>query len=57
MRPPFHADQVGSLLRPADLREARERHKKGARRAQACAPWRTHASAARSQKEEIASRP
>ena len=30
MRPPFHADQVGSLLRPADLREARERHKKGA---------------------------
>ncbi|MGQ0655999.1 MAG: 5-methyltetrahydropteroyltriglutamate--homocysteine S-methyltransferase [Betaproteobacteria bacterium] len=28
-RPPFHADQVGSLLRPAELREARERHKRG----------------------------
>jgi 5-methyltetrahydropteroyltriglutamate--homocysteine methyltransferase len=29
LRPPFHADQVGSLLRPAELREARERHQAG----------------------------
>jgi 5-methyltetrahydropteroyltriglutamate--homocysteine methyltransferase len=29
MRPPFHADHVGSLLRPAELREARARHEKG----------------------------
>lgn len=28
-RPPFHADHVGSLLRPPELREARERHKQG----------------------------
>ena len=28
-RPPFHADQVGSLLRPAELRQARERFKAG----------------------------
>jgi len=30
MRPPFHADQVGSLLRPPELREARARAKAGA---------------------------
>jgi methionine synthase II (cobalamin-independent) len=30
MRPPFHADQVGSLLRPPDLREARAKAKAGA---------------------------
>src|SRR2546421_6978006 len=29
-RPPFHADQVGSLLRPAELREARAQAKAGA---------------------------
>ena len=29
MKPPFRADQVGSLLRPQALREARARHKKG----------------------------
>lgn len=29
-RPPFHADQVGSLLRPAELREARTKAKSGA---------------------------
>jgi 5-methyltetrahydropteroyltriglutamate--homocysteine methyltransferase len=29
MRPPFRADQVGSLLRPAMLVEARTRHKNG----------------------------
>ena len=29
-RPPFRADQVGSLLRPAELREARVRAKAGA---------------------------
>jgi 5-methyltetrahydropteroyltriglutamate--homocysteine methyltransferase len=28
-RPPFHADQVGSLLRPPELRQARERFKSG----------------------------
>jgi 5-methyltetrahydropteroyltriglutamate--homocysteine methyltransferase len=28
-RPPFHADQVGSLLRPAELREARAKAKAG----------------------------
>jgi 5-methyltetrahydropteroyltriglutamate--homocysteine methyltransferase len=28
-RPPFRADQVGSLLRPAALKEARERHAQG----------------------------
>src|SRR5262245_11887371 len=26
--PPFHADQVGSLLRPAHLIEARQKHRK-----------------------------
>jgi methionine synthase II (cobalamin-independent) len=30
MTPPFKADQVGSLLRPANLLEARERRKRGA---------------------------
>src|SRR3954468_4185532 len=30
MTPPFHADQVGSLLRPTELREARARAKAGA---------------------------
>jgi len=29
-KPPFRADHVGSLLRPAALKEARERHAKGA---------------------------
>ncbi|HUQ76093.1 MAG TPA: 5-methyltetrahydropteroyltriglutamate--homocysteine S-methyltransferase [Burkholderiales bacterium] len=29
-RPPFHADHVGSLLRPADLREARAKARSGA---------------------------
>jgi len=29
-RPPFHADQVGSLLRPPELREARAKAKAGA---------------------------
>src|SRR2546426_7555528 len=29
-KPPFRADQVGSLLRPAELREARARAKAGA---------------------------
>jgi 5-methyltetrahydropteroyltriglutamate--homocysteine methyltransferase len=29
MKPPFHADQVGSLLRPAELREARAKAKAG----------------------------
>ncbi|MFN2645631.1 MAG: 5-methyltetrahydropteroyltriglutamate--homocysteine S-methyltransferase [Burkholderiales bacterium] len=29
-RPPFHADQVGSLLRPSELREARAKAKSGA---------------------------
>jgi 5-methyltetrahydropteroyltriglutamate--homocysteine methyltransferase len=29
-RPPFHADHVGSLLRPAELREARAKAKSGA---------------------------
>src|SRR3954465_5197095 len=29
-RPPFHADHVGSLLRPPELREAREKAKAGA---------------------------
>src|SRR5579863_10164609 len=28
-KPPFRADHVGSLLRPAALKEARERHAKG----------------------------
>src|SRR5881227_407894 len=28
-RPPFRADHVGSLLRPASLKEARARHDKG----------------------------
>jgi 5-methyltetrahydropteroyltriglutamate--homocysteine methyltransferase len=28
-RPPFHADQVGSLLRPAELRDARAKAKSG----------------------------
>ncbi|MCI3953920.1 MAG: hypothetical protein K0R53_3420, partial [Burkholderiales bacterium] len=27
--PPFRADHVGSLLRPAELFEARENHKQG----------------------------
>src|SRR5919204_4042397 len=30
MRPPYHADHVGSLLRPAELREARAKAKSGA---------------------------
>ena len=29
MRPPFRADHVGSLLRPAALRDAREKHARG----------------------------
>lgn len=29
MKPPFRADQVGSLLRPPELREARERRRRG----------------------------
>lgn len=29
LRPPFHADHVGSLLRPAELHEARERGARG----------------------------
>src|SRR5688572_1641871 len=29
MKPPFRADQVGSLLRPAELSEARKQHKQG----------------------------
>jgi 5-methyltetrahydropteroyltriglutamate--homocysteine methyltransferase len=29
MRPPYRADQVGSLLRPAELMEARTRFKNG----------------------------
>ena len=29
MKPPFRADQVGSLLRPAELAEARSKFKKG----------------------------
>ena len=29
-KPPFRADHVGSLLRPAALKEAREKHAKGA---------------------------
>src|SRR3954465_6239541 len=29
-RPPFHADHVGSLLRPAELRDARAKAKAGA---------------------------
>jgi 5-methyltetrahydropteroyltriglutamate--homocysteine methyltransferase len=29
MKPPFYADQVGSLLRPAALKEARHRHAQG----------------------------
>ena len=29
VRPPFRADHVGSLLRPAALKAARERHSKG----------------------------
>jgi 5-methyltetrahydropteroyltriglutamate--homocysteine methyltransferase len=29
-RPPFRADHVGSFLRPAPLKEAREKHEKGA---------------------------
>ena len=28
-RPPFRSDQVGSLLRPAEVRQARERHRSG----------------------------
>ena len=28
-KPPFRADQVGSFLRPAPLKEARARHEKG----------------------------
>jgi len=28
-KPPFRADHVGSLLRPAPLKAARERHAKG----------------------------
>ncbi|HTV27113.1 MAG TPA: 5-methyltetrahydropteroyltriglutamate--homocysteine S-methyltransferase, partial [Xanthobacteraceae bacterium] len=28
-KPPFRADHVGSLLRPAALKQARERHAKG----------------------------
>src|SRR5262245_63681263 len=28
-KPPFRADHVGSLLRPAALKEAREKHAKG----------------------------
>ena len=34
-RPPFHADQVGSLLRPPELREARAKAKTGALGAEA----------------------
>ena len=34
-RPPFHADQVGSLLRPAELREARAKAKAGSLPAEA----------------------
>ena len=30
MKPPFRADQVGSLLRPAELAEARKKFKQGA---------------------------
>ncbi len=29
MKPPYRADQVGSLLRPAKLREARSKLKRG----------------------------
>ena len=29
MKPPFRADQVGSLLRPPELREARAKAKRG----------------------------
>jgi 5-methyltetrahydropteroyltriglutamate--homocysteine methyltransferase len=29
MQPPFHADHVGSLLRPPELKEAREKRKQG----------------------------
>ncbi|MDH4190620.1 MAG: 5-methyltetrahydropteroyltriglutamate--homocysteine S-methyltransferase [Betaproteobacteria bacterium] len=29
MKPPYRADQVGSLLRPAELTEARARHRRG----------------------------
>jgi 5-methyltetrahydropteroyltriglutamate--homocysteine methyltransferase len=28
-KPPFRADHVGSLLRPASLKQAREKHAKG----------------------------
>ena len=34
-RPPFRADQVGSLLRPAELKDARARVERGEMRAQA----------------------
>ena len=29
IKPPFRADHVGSLLRPAALKQAREQHAKG----------------------------
>ncbi len=29
IKPPFRADHVGSLLRPAALKQAREKHAKG----------------------------
>ena len=35
-RPPFRADHVGSLLRPAELAEAREKAKRGEISAEEC---------------------
>ena len=40
-KPPFRADMVGSLLRPAPLREARAAHAAGTLDAAGLAPLRT----------------
>jgi len=51
-RPPFHADQVGSLLRPPELREARARAKAGALSADALRAVEDRAIAAAVRRQE-----
>ena len=51
-RPPFHADQVGSLLRPRELREARARAKAGALSADALRAVEDRAIAAAVRRQE-----
>ena len=51
-RPPFHADQVGGLLRPRELREARARAKAGALSADALRAVEDRAIAAAVRRQE-----